>query len=150
MSAAAGGATSTTSVDLSKRYLAWGERNFEANGFAVGQRHRFVRADALDWLHEAVDARERWDRILLAPPTHSRSKSMKGDFDIQRDHVRVIRDAAALLRPGGELLFTTNLRTFDLDEGGLKGLAPREVTRRLTPEDFRKNPRFRAWSMRSR
>ncbi len=144
VAAAAGGAETTTSVDLSKRYLEWGRRNFDANGLAGGA-HRFVRADALVWLRDAIHGRDRWDRILLAPPTFSRSKSMKDDFDIQRDHVRLIRDAAALLAPGGELLFTTNLRTFTLDTDRLEGLHPQDLTHPLTPEDFRKSPRFQAF-----
>jgi len=144
VAAAAGGARTTTSVDLSNRYLDWGRENFEANGLAKGA-NRFVRADVLAWLSEHVSGRERWDQILLAPPTYSKSKSMSGDFDVQRDHVRLIRDTASLLAAGGELIFTTNLRTFALDEAALGGLGAREITAEITPEDFRKKPRIRAY-----
>ena len=47
--AAAGGAASTTTVDLSATYLDWARRNLELNGLA-GSRHGFVRADCLEWL----------------------------------------------------------------------------------------------------
>jgi 23S rRNA (guanine2445-N2)-methyltransferase / 23S rRNA (guanine2069-N7)-methyltransferase len=70
---------------------------------------------------------------------------MSGDFDVQRDHVGLIRDAASLLAAEGELLFTTNLRTFELDGTGLAGLDIEEITASVTPEDFQKKPRLRAF-----
>ncbi|MBW2464778.1 MAG: class I SAM-dependent methyltransferase, partial [Deltaproteobacteria bacterium] len=147
VSAAAGGARSTTSVDLSRRYLDWARENFQANELDL-RSHEFVKADALRWLRNAGKGHERWDLVLLAPPTYSRSKGMDDEFDVQRDHVRVIEDAAALLAKGGELLFTTNLRTFALDELALRGLRAEEITAAVTPLDFTKKPRIRAWSIK--
>ncbi len=93
--AAAGGAASTTTVDLSLTYLDWARRNLDLNGFS-GPEHGFVRADCLEWLTPAGPGRRReaagpsgagpYDLIFLDAPTFSNSKSMTGTLDIQRDH----------------------------------------------------------------
>jgi len=49
--AAAGGARSTTSVDLSNTYLDWAHENLLLNGFG-GPSHELYRADCLEWLEE--------------------------------------------------------------------------------------------------
>ena len=53
-----------------------------------------------------------------------------------------------LLDPDGELLFTSNLRSFDLDEARLAGLTANEITAEMIPPDFARRPRLRAWSIR--
>jgi len=148
VAAAAGGASSTTSVDLSNTYLAWGRRNFHLNGLH-GPAHRFVRADALRWLAAGAGGR-RYDLILLAPPTHSRSKGMDGDFDVQRDHGAVLSRCGRVLAPGGTILFATNLRSFVLDAGAIPELKAREITAELTPPDFERKPRLRVWIVEKR
>ncbi|HKI74805.1 MAG TPA: class I SAM-dependent methyltransferase, partial [Pseudomonadales bacterium] len=110
--AALGGASSTTSVDMSKTFLDWAERNFDANAI-TGKAHRLVRADCLAWIESAPA--ESWDLIFLDPPTFSNSKRMKETFDVQADHVHLIDKAMRLLREDGTLYFSTNLRNFHLD-----------------------------------
>jgi 23S rRNA (guanine2445-N2)-methyltransferase / 23S rRNA (guanine2069-N7)-methyltransferase len=146
VAAAIGGARSTTSVDLSRTYLEWGRANLQLNGVGNG-RHRFVRADAVRYLHSPRD-RERFGLIFAAPPARSRSRGMDRDFDVQRDHAALLRSAARRLAPGGHLLFTTSLRRFEPDEDGLRGLTLLEITREVTPFDFRSRPRLRAWEVR--
>ena len=85
--AAAGGAASTTSIDMSRTYLDWAKRNLSING--IHGEHRFVQEDCLAWL--AAEERERYDLIFLDPPTFSNSKRMDHEFDVQRDHVDLIR-----------------------------------------------------------
>jgi 23S rRNA (guanine2445-N2)-methyltransferase / 23S rRNA (guanine2069-N7)-methyltransferase len=145
VAAAAGGARSTTSVDLSRTYLAWGRRNFALNGITL-DTHRFEKADVLRWIRRG-GGHERYGLIFLAPPTYSRSKGMQTDFDVQRDHAELIVAAARRLAPGGELLFTAGLKAFVLDEQALRGLRVREITREITPADFELRPRLRAWSI---
>ncbi len=140
VAAAAGGARSTVSVDLSATYLDWARRNLEANGFG-GRRHELVRADCRRWLE---DERRRFDLILLDSPAFSTSKAMEGTIDIQRDHTVLIRDAARLLAPKGTLIFSTNLRRFKLDAEGLPGLAAEDITPRTIPPDFARSPRIHA------
>jgi 23S rRNA (guanine2445-N2)-methyltransferase / 23S rRNA (guanine2069-N7)-methyltransferase len=144
VAAAAGGARSTTSVDLSKPYLDWGRRNFAANELDE-KGHRSLRTDAVQWLKQDREKR-RFDLLFAAPPTYSRSKGMEGDFDVARDHAWLLGRCARLLKPGGEILFTSNLRTFEL--GDVQGLAAEEITEAVTPFDFERRPRLRAWVLR--
>lgn len=144
VAAAAGGARSTTSVDLSRTYLDWGRSNLERNRL-LGGRHEFLRGDATRFVRTA---RARYGLIFLAPPSRSRSRGMDRDFDVQRDHVGLLRAAAGLLAPGGDLVFTTNLRRFEMDVAGLGHLSCREITSEVTPFDFAARPRLRAWVVR--
>jgi 23S rRNA (guanine2445-N2)-methyltransferase / 23S rRNA (guanine2069-N7)-methyltransferase len=137
--AALGGARSTTTVDMSWTYLDWARRNLELNG-VTGPKHELVQADVLKWLKEPRS--QKYDLIFLDPPTFSRSKRMDDTLDIQRDHVGLIRDACALLAPGGVLIFSTNLRKFKLDRAALADLKIDDITRRTLPPDFERNPRI--------
>jgi 23S rRNA (guanine2445-N2)-methyltransferase / 23S rRNA (guanine2069-N7)-methyltransferase len=139
--AAAGGARSTTTVDLSSRYLAWARRNMALNDFPEGSRHRFEAADCLAWLQDPP--RRSYGLIFLDPPTFSNSKRMRArTLDIQRDHVWLIRTCLPLLAPAGTLLFSTNHRQFRLDAAGLSGLDVQDVTAATIPPDFSRNPRI--------
>ncbi len=136
--AAAGGAAASLTVDLSHTYLDWAARNLELNGLA-GRQHALERADCLAWL--ARDDGRRFDLVFLDPPTFSNSKSMASDFDVQRDHVALLEQAAGRLAPQGLLLFSTNLRRFKLDDGALGGLEIRDITAATVPRDFARNAR---------
>ncbi len=135
-----GGARSTTTVDLSKTYLEWARRNLALNGLR-GDRHRLVRADCLEWLKRQAD-RRRFGLIFLDPPSFSRSKRMRATFDVQRDHVALIRDAVRLLQEDGILLFSNNRRGFRMDREALADLTIEEITRATLPPDFERNPRI--------
>jgi 23S rRNA (guanine2445-N2)-methyltransferase / 23S rRNA (guanine2069-N7)-methyltransferase len=137
--AALGGALSTTTVDMSRTYLDWARRNQELNGVR-GRNHELVQADVLRWLDEKH--RERYHLIFLDPPTFSRSKRMEDTLDIQRDHVALIEAAARLLEPDGVLIFSTNLRKFELDKDALSAFTIRDITRATIPKDFERNPRI--------
>ncbi|MDR8262925.1 23S rRNA (guanine(2445)-N(2))/(guanine(2069)-N(7))-methyltransferase, partial [Acinetobacter baumannii] len=65
-----GGARSTTTVDMSRTYLEWAERNLRLNGL-TGRAHRLMQADVLGWLREST---EQFDLIFIDPPTFSNSK----------------------------------------------------------------------------
>lgn len=137
--AALGGAASTTTVDMSRTYLDWAERNLTLNG-ASGNRHELIQADVLHWLPQ--NRKLRYGLIFLDPPTFSRSKRMTDDLDIQRDHVALIQDAAALLEPGGILIFSTNHQRFKLDRTAIAGLTIDDITRKTIPKDFERSPRI--------
>jgi 23S rRNA (guanine2445-N2)-methyltransferase / 23S rRNA (guanine2069-N7)-methyltransferase len=136
--AARGGASSTTSVDLSRTYLDWARRNLELNRIR-GPRHELVRADCLEWIKSE---RRRYGLIFLDPPTFSRSKSMSTTFDVQRDHLDLLRAVARLLEPGGILVFSTNFQRFKMDAAALGELSIEEITRSTLPPDFARSPRI--------
>ena len=143
--AAAGGATTTTSVDLSHTYLDWAQRNLEANQLPTGE---LIAADVLPWLREAARRRYCYDLILLDPPTFSRSKRMQGTLDIQRDQLTLLEATAALLSDTGELYFSNNFLRFQLDEAGLAaaGLVATDISAATIDEDFRRHPNIhRCW-----
>jgi 23S rRNA (guanine2445-N2)-methyltransferase / 23S rRNA (guanine2069-N7)-methyltransferase len=136
--AAAGGARSSTSVDLSNTYLDWAAENFALNRVSQ-QQHRLVRADVAEFLE---DERGQYDLIFLAPPTFSKSKGMTHDFDLQRDHASLIRASAARLATDGVLLFSNHFRKFKLDRTALPGLRCDDISKKTLPVDFARDPRF--------
>ena len=146
--AAAGGATAVNTVDLSETYLEWAKRNMALNGFAERTGARYFATDAMRWLAEErrrVEAglADPYGLVFCDPPTYSSSKKMtERTFDVQRDHVRIIDDAAALLADNGVLIFSTNLRTFKLDVDALAHLAVEDVTPSTIPPDFARTPRI--------
>ena len=165
--AAAGGARTTTSIDMSRTYLDWARRNLDRNGFSE-PAHQLVQADCVSWLREQADAGERGPRyglIFLDPPTFSNSKRMSEVLDVQRDHVRLIGQAASLLAPDGVLIFSTNYERFKLDRDALSSvrgafrqasvgerpvsaadseaqLSIEDVTAQTIPRDFQRSPRI--------
>jgi 23S rRNA (cytosine1962-C5)-methyltransferase len=142
--AAAGGAASTTSVDLSNSYLDWLQRNLELNQLA-GPKHDRVRADVLQWLPSAAKAGQHFDLIVLDPPSHSDSKKMEKSFEVQRDHPRLLAQTLELLSPDGTLIFSANFQQFELEARGLEAYAVKELTPASLPEDFKGKHPHRAW-----
>ena len=145
--AARAGAAESLTIDLSNTYQAWTARNFALNGLDT-TRHRLERADVLAWLDSALDMRQRFDVIVLDPPSFSNSKKMLGVLDVQRDHAQLIRKCHALLSDGGELYFSTNLRSFSLDPQLAREFSLAEITHRTVPEDFKRPSQpspHRAW-----
>ncbi|MBI3775588.1 MAG: bifunctional 23S rRNA (guanine(2069)-N(7))-methyltransferase RlmK/23S rRNA (guanine(2445)-N(2))-methyltransferase RlmL [Gammaproteobacteria bacterium] len=140
--AAAGGARTTTTVDMSRTYLDWAQRNMARNGY-TGSEHQFLQHDCLAWLSEqAQSAPGSFDLIFLDPPTFSNSKRMTDNFDVQRDHVVLLRDVLQLLIPGGVLVFSNNFRRFKLDGAALENVEIEDLTQKTIPKDFERNPRI--------
>jgi 23S rRNA (cytosine1962-C5)-methyltransferase len=142
--AARNNATSTTGVDLSKTYLDWARRNFELNGLDFG-RNRLIQADVVRFLEEQRSSNDRYELIVLDPPSFSNSKRMQGVLDVQRDHVALIGGCLGLLARGGELLFSTNLRSFRLNTDALADLRMTEISEQTVPPDFRNRRIHRCW-----
>jgi 23S rRNA (guanine2445-N2)-methyltransferase / 23S rRNA (guanine2069-N7)-methyltransferase len=147
--AVVGGATSSVTVDMSNTYLDWAKRNFDLNG--IRGNHQLIRANCLQWLTEQTRAKQKpqFDLIFLDPPTFSNSKKMDEAFDIQEDHVPLIRNATALLTPGGILYFSTNFRRFKMDREALRDLTIEDISSQMIPEDFARDARIHyCWSIR--
>jgi len=144
--AAAGGATETVSVDLSQTYLDWAARNLALNGFDLPQ-HKLEWADTVAFLQSRS---AMFDLIFVDPPTFSNSKRAD-DFDVQRDHVRLLTLCGERLLPEGVILFSNNFRRFKLDTGALTqaGFAIRDITAATIPFDFERDARIHhAWELR--
>ncbi len=139
--AAVGGARSTTSVDMSQTYLNWGKRNLALNGIS-DRGHHFVQADCIKWLEAQQSEQQRYDIIFMDPPSFSNSKRMLDVLDIQRDHVKLVNLAMGLLRPGGQLLFSNNLRKFKLDYDALSAFSVEDITEQTLPQDFARNSKI--------
>jgi 23S rRNA (guanine2445-N2)-methyltransferase / 23S rRNA (guanine2069-N7)-methyltransferase len=136
--AAAGGAIRTTTVDMSATYIRWAERNMTLNGF-TGLSHELVQEDCFEYLESE---RKKYDLIFLDPPTFSNSRRMERSFDVQRDHVELIKLTGNLLSKGGVMIFSTNLRTFGLNRESLPEYRIEDITRNTISKDFERNPRI--------
>lgn len=132
--AAAGGAASVTSVDLSKTYLSWAEDNLVINRFKDAGRYRFVHADVKQYLKTLTP--NSFDLVVMDPPTFSNSKRMKDILDIQRDHVELLNDVLAATTQGGTVYFSTNYTKFIIDAPAIKASEIKDITKATTPFDF--------------
>ncbi len=103
-----------TSLDLSKKYLEWGKRNFVVNGIDPGQ-HDFIFGDAFEWLRRLAKKGRLFDIILLDPPTFSRSKE-RGVFQAEKHYRDLAAAALPLLKPRGVLFASTNAATLQPDD----------------------------------
>lgn len=142
--AAGGGAKSSLTIDLSNTYTEWARRNLKLNEIDL-LAHRLERADVFSWLRLAEARSEEFDLIVLDPPSFSNSKKMAGVLDVQRDHPWLIRQCLGLLSRHGELFFSTNLRTFEMDQQVQTRAQFEEITARSIPEDFRDRKIHRCW-----
>ncbi len=95
----------TTSLDLSKKYLEWGQRNFRLNGLKP-EEHDFIYGDVFDWLPRLYKKGHTFDVVILDPPTFSRSK--EGMFQAERTYGSLVLTVLPLLNPGGVLFASTN------------------------------------------
>jgi 23S rRNA (cytosine1962-C5)-methyltransferase len=95
----------TTSLDLSKKYLEWGQRNFHLNQLNP-EEHDFIYGDVFDWAPRLQKKGRSFDLVILDPPTFSRSKDRV--FNAERDYGKLIATVLPLLNPGGVLFASTN------------------------------------------
>ncbi|MGK0290427.1 MAG: 23S rRNA (guanine2445-N2)-methyltransferase / 23S rRNA (guanine2069-N7)-methyltransferase [bacterium] len=133
-----GGATETTTVDMSTTYLEWAEKNVAFNGLR-SPNNRFERADCRTWVK---NCRKEYDLIFLDPPTFSNSKRMESSFDVQEDHVELILDTMDLLAKGGILIFSNNFRKFKMDFDMLDHCEIENLTSKTIPKDFERTSKI--------
>lgn len=107
----------TVSVDLSRRSLTRGEGNFVKNGFDPKAGHRFIADDVLAVLPRLARRGDKFDAIILDPPTFSRNQAGAA-FQVQRDFERLVTLALEVAAPGANLLLSVNhsaMRVADLE-----------------------------------
>ncbi len=103
-----GGASRVVNLDLSRPYLEWGKANYRLNGLEPDDRD-FIYGDALDWLHRFARREQRFDTVIVDPPSFSSTP-----FTVTRDYARLVAAAASVVSPAGTLLAATNhARTTD-------------------------------------
>tara|TARA_Y100000780_G_C13695763_1_gene421830 strand:- start:32589 stop:33530 length:942 start_codon:yes stop_codon:yes gene_type:complete len=130
--AAAMGKGYTTSVDMSKTYLNWAKDNFRLNNITIDD-HRFIHSDTFEFLKSEES---KYDIIFCDPPSFSNSKRMEGSFDVQRDHLGLVRLCMARLEKDGELYFSNNFRKFKLDETLFDEFEVKDISLKSIPQDF--------------
>ncbi len=146
--AACAGAAATVTVDMSHTYQDWTARNLALNGVSDSVKHRLVADDVMTWLGAATYARERYDLIVLDPPSFSNSKRMQDSFDVQRDQAPLLAASLRLLAPGGTLYFSNNRQGFKL-AAEVAALAHfEEITASTVPEDFKRRTPHRCWRVK--
>jgi len=144
--AALAGAVFTKSVDMSNTYTAWGRDNFKINGIPM-LNHEIVRADCMVFLDDEVASGKKYDVIIIDPPTISRSKKMKGMFDIQLDYIFLLSKALQLLSKGGVIFFSTNSRKFVFDKISFASASIEEISYKTLPIDFHDPKIHRCWKI---
>jgi 23S rRNA (cytosine1962-C5)-methyltransferase len=134
--AAKGGARSTVSVDRSKTAISWARENMKLNGF-LENSHQLFQTHALDYLEKAKQRQHYFDLAVVDPPSFYTIRSRQDHFDIAQDHPDLINAAAAVIRPGGTLFFSTNHQFFIPFFEELNVSAVKEITSQTIPEDYR-------------
>jgi 23S rRNA (cytosine1962-C5)-methyltransferase len=133
--AAKGGAKSTVSVDRSESAICWARENMALNGFNE-PKHQLFHAHSFDYLKKAKQDNRFFDLAVVDPPSYSTTRTRNEDFDITRDHPRLLREVIALMIKGGTIFFSTNHQGFEprFDDLGLSEVL--EITSRTIPEDY--------------
>lgn len=162
--AAEGKAKRIESVDLSNTYIDWARFNIALNDFDPDdKRFIFTKSDVQDFLNEKLEEEpevksdeksNRYDIIILDPPTFSNSKSMRGTIDINRDWPGLVKKCLELLNPNGTLYFSTNSQRLRFDENLIYGgkfnrgeLFVKDITEKSIPEDFKGEKPHKCWKI---
>jgi 23S rRNA (cytosine1962-C5)-methyltransferase len=96
----------TLNIDLSKKYLTRGRKNFALNNLPTID-HRFIVDDVRAVLPRLVRRGEKFDAIILDPPTFSRSPGAK-TFHVEEDFEKLLIDAVELAERDSHVLLSTN------------------------------------------
>jgi 23S rRNA (cytosine1962-C5)-methyltransferase len=132
--AADGGAAEVTSVDMSRTYINWAKRNMQYNKRYKSESHDFIQDDVLEWIKGVPPG--RYDLIVCDPPTFSNSKRMEGEWDVQRDHVTLLKTLLRIVSGNGSIFFSNNYRDFKLDREAIPATTVKDITAATTPFDF--------------
>ena len=105
VSAAMGGASQTTSVDLAKRSRELSQAHFQANGISTDD-HSFIVMDVFEYFKYAKRKGLTYDVIVLDPPSFARNK--KQTFSVAKDYHKLISQSLEILNPEGIIIASTN------------------------------------------
>ena len=139
--AALGGAKSSVSVDLSRNYIEWAQKNYALNQIDPA-KHQLINADCSSWVKEQLGDGQSYDLIFLDPPTFSNSTAMQDDWDVQKNHESMIDDCMSILKDQGTLVFSNNFRRFKLAESLKSRYRVEDRSKWSIPRDFSRNPKI--------
>lgn len=144
--AAKGGARSSVSVDRSETAIQWARENLAINAISP-KDHSLVQQHTFDYLRTACRQGAAFDLAVVDPPSFSTSRARNQEFDIVRDHPRLLKLVVTLMRPGSLIFFSTNHQQFVADMDDLAVAKIEEITERTLPEDYRTTRRVihRCW-----
>jgi len=144
--AAMGGARRTGAVDRARTAVDWTRANLALNGLS-GKTNTVVQSGSLSYLSEAAAEDISFDLAVVDPPSYSTDRSGKRDFDIDRDHPRLLSAVIKVLRPGATIFFSTNHQNFTFRTMDLPPFRAEEITHRTIPEDYRQKNKtiHRCW-----
>lgn len=156
--AAGGNASYVESCDLSNTYLGWAKENLELNGFSDRNKYVFTKGDVIGLLEERakmnLDAKDRFDLIILDPPTFSNSKMSRNMLDINSDWPELVKACLDLLNEKGKLYFSTNSKRLVFEAGKLPlqtkygfQVSAKEITAGTIDKDFEGSRSHKAWEL---
>ena len=143
--AAAGGAASTASVDLSNNYTRWTTANMAINRLASDD-HQVFTMDVREFIRDHSKG-THYDLVVLDPPTFSNSKKTDQDWDVAKHSTELIRNILPLVSEGGVIYFSSNFRRLKFDPSELKLTSFHEISKQTVPEDFRNRRIHRCWRL---
>lgn len=126
----------TVSIDLSKKSLARGRENFALNSLTTND-HRFLADDVMTVLPRLERRGEKFDCIILDPPTFSRSWRGKA-FQVERDFEPLLLTALDLIERDGHILLSTNCNA--LNQHSLEVMARFCLKARRRAGSFQRTP----------
>jgi len=106
LACARAGAATVTSVDTSQGVQAWARGNFGRSGLNDDKKYKFEVGDAVRYLQRAAKDKERYDLVLIDPPTFSTARGAPWTLD--RDYPELIAKAAAVIPSDGLLWLAAN------------------------------------------
>lgn len=146
--AAKGGARSTVSVDRSETAIKWTGENMKLNGIS-DPKHVLVHAHAFDILKKAKQNNQFFDLAVVDPPSYSTTRTRDEDFDIARDHPRLLKEVIAVMLKGAVIFFSTNHQNFEPRMDSLGFTEVTEITNLTIPEDYlnKRKTIHRCWKL---
>jgi len=106
--AAATAGASTVSLDLSKKWLDRLPHQLQSNGVTFDERHDCIYGDCFDWLTRLAKRGEKYDIVILDPPSSSVGGRKKKRWSVKNDMDELVALASTLVKKGGILWTTTN------------------------------------------
>ena len=105
LACARAGAAAVTNVDTSEGVQAWARGNFTRAGL-TGAAWRFEAGDAVRFLARAVRDKERYDLVIVDPPSFSTARG--APWAIDREYPALIAQCAQVIPPDGLLWLASN------------------------------------------